>query len=1016
MVLSLRQIGFLLCVFTGTLNFPYSTAGAGDIPDVFSSPYLVRSWQTEQGLPHDMVLAITQTRDGYLWLGTENGLARFDGVKCRVFGTKDGLDSLEVSQLLEDSRGRLWIGTRGGGLSCYENGAIRTFTTADGLPGEVIEHLMEYTNGEVWVSTSAGGVSCWRNGRFESVGDAMKSLYIRAMVKDRKGKVWIATLQKWLWGYEGGKFFEITREPGMGGINASYLLVDHQDKLWAALGGGGLLCCDNGKWIGYGSKDGLPQARITCLEQTADGTIWAGSLDEGLYYSKNGNFMALHTKDGLSDESIASLFVDRDDNLWAGTLTGGLDRITPKQLSVCRIVEEGVERRPISLAQTTNGDLWISASGHGIYSWHGDEFEQLLQELPMSGHRYVGALLGAHDGSLWWGAGPALFQWKDGTILSSFNNEPWLRGDRVIALCENQDGGIWIGTYNGQLRLLKEGQFVPVTGLSGKPVSALAQETNGTLWIGFLGGGLGRLQNGKISIFTDKDGLGSNLVRDLLIDADGTLWIGTESGGLTRWSHGRFVTFTSEQGLIDDTILQIQDDNRGNLWLGCNRGICRVSKQALDSVATGQSVTVRLRVFGQAEGMASEQCVGNFASSLKTRSGQLCFCTSKGIVIIDPALHQPPDKPPDVLLEDMLIDDGLAKAKTVSLANMTEGSIEIPPGRHRLDIHYTGLNFSAPDKIQFRYQMDGLDAGWVRAQENRTATYNYIPPGHYRFHVSARNSDGLWNENEAEIYFDVLPHFWQAAWFEILTGVVILGLTGGGIRYVERRRYRARLRRLELERAMEQERSRIARDLHDELGSSLARISMLSDPSLLSDNKIEQFKQRVEKISNFAVQTARSLDQIVWAVNPRNDSLRSLLIYLTQFARELFDDTAVHCRFLIPDDIPPITLPPEMRHNIFLVVKESLTNAFKHAHAREVLLRVQIDGGNVEISVQDDGAGFDLATVQSRGERNGLQNMRHRAEAIGGRFSIETSPGKGTIVRLALVCKTRQESDARPAA
>ena len=241
-------------------------------------------------------------------------------------------------------------------------------------------------------------------------------------------------------------------------------------------------------------------------------------------------------------------------------------------------------------------------------------------------------------------------------------------------------------------------------------------------------------------------------------------------------------------------------------------------------------------------------------------------------------------------------------------------------------------------------------------------------------------------------------------------------MTGGGIRYVERRRYRARLRRLELERAMEQERSRIARDLHDELGSSLARISMLSDPSLLSDNKIEQFKQRVEKISNFAVQTARSLDQIVWAVNPRNDSLRSLLIYLTQFARELFDDTAVHCRFLIPDDIPPITLPPEMRHNIFLVVKESLTNAFKHAHAREVLLRVQIDGGNVEISVQDDGAGFDLATVQSRGERNGLQNMRHRAEAIGGRFSIETSPGKGTIVRLALVCKTRQESDARPAA
>ncbi len=331
-------------------------------------------------------------------------------------------------------------------------------------------------------------------------------------------------------------------------------------------------------------------------------------------------------------------------------------------------------------------------------------------------------------------------------------------------------------------------------------------------------------------------------------------------------------------------------------------------------------------------------------------------------------------------------------------------AIEISAGKHSFEFHYTGLNFGAPEKVRFRCQLAGLDADWVEAGASRATRYPYVPPGHYTFQVTACNNDGRWNSAGAEVSFIVLPHFWQTAWFEVLLALVLLGSTAGGIRYVERRRYRARLKRLQEERQMERERARIARDLHDELGSSLTRISMLSDLAQSRDNSTEQLKARVERISNFAVRTARSLDEIVWAVNPRNDSLRSLLEYLIQFARELFEDTGIHCRFHVTEDLPRSLLQPEMRHNIFLAVKEALTNALKHAHATEVLLRAQMINGDIEICIQDDGNGFDPALIEAATARSGLKNMRQRIESVGGRFSIQTVPGRSTNIVISLQC------------
>jgi ligand-binding sensor domain-containing protein/signal transduction histidine kinase len=1000
----LGQLGLLIVpLVAGVLP---ARALAADFPDLQSPPFLVRSWQTEQGLPHNMITAIAQTREGYLWLGTAHGLARFDGVRCRVFGLQDGLRALEISALLQDSRGALWIGTIGGGLSCYLHGRIQTVSAADGLVGDSINALLEDAAGELWVGMTTG-LYRRQNGRFRPAGDRLDSMYIRALAKDRQNDVWVSTLHDGLLRFQDERFAAVPGPPEMRTVGAYQLLVDNQNRLWAGLQSGVILRRDKEEWTKYGPELGLPKVIINTLAQTADGTIWAGSLDEGLYYLQGARFSALRMNAGLSDDAIVALFVDRQQNIWVGTRSAGLNRVSSRKISICHVLEDGSERLPLSLAQTTDGELWVGASGRGIYHLKGSGFEQLLHEPPMSGHLFIGAMLGARDGSLWWGAGPAVFQWKNGAMLTSHDREPWLRGDRVLCLCENQGGGVWVGTYNGQLRLVQQGQSQAINGLSGKPVAALVQETNGTLWIGSMGGGLARLQDGNLTTFTVRDGLRSDLVRTLHLDSDGTLWIGTVSGGLARWSRGRFATFTPKSGLIDETVLQILEDDQENLWLGCNRGICRVSKRALNDLADGKSGFIYPLVFGQPEGMISEQCEANFAAGLKTQSGRLCFSTAKGIAVINPREQTNSAPPPAVLLEDVLVDGSSEKgwfAPQDDPGGIKKETPRIPPGRRRFEFHYTGVSWSAPEKIRFRYRLEGLDLDWTEAGAQRVAIYNYVPPGDYRFQVIACNGNGLWNDTGATVSFAVMPHLWQTSWFVGLSILVALGLTGGAIRGLERRRYRARLKRLDQERAMERERARIARDLHDELGSSLARISMLSDLGQARDNSVEQLKARVGKISGFAIRTARSLDEIVWAVNLRNDSLRSLLEYLTQLANELFEDSGTHCRFEIPDELPGSPLPPEMRHNIFLVVKEALANALKHARAGEVLLRAQFLRQQIEISVQDSGTGFDPALIAAGASRSGLKNMRQRIESLGGEFVLQTAPGQGTSIRLSIPC------------
>lgn len=960
-------------------------------------PFVCRAWRVEDGLPQNSVWAIQQTRDGYLWIGTGGGLARFDGVRFKFFGMPEGLPSLHVRALLETRDGALWVGTARG-LCRYADGKFTTWTTRDGLAGESVVQLAEDGAGDLWIGTTLG-VSRRRDDRIETLGaeEGLTDYDVRSVATDGAGNVWVSLVTQGLVRWERDRFVLASADPELRATRPFRVMRDRAGRMWAT-GVGQVHCITGDTRKTYGRETGLPAVMITCLAEGADGTIWAGTTDQGLYFLREGRFHAVRQAEGLSDDAARVIAEDREGNVWVGTRGGGLNRLRPRRLNTRRIWSGATEAQPVALVESPDGAWWVGTIGHGLFRLTDDRQEPFLRNELARNHVLVTALLVAQDGGLWCGGGTALYSWKD-NHTREFN-----LGGLVRCLSEDGEGGLWVGCQDGALWRLRDGAAQDCSeGLPRVHLNALVRDCDGALWVGTYGGGLVRLKNGQRATFGLADGLRSDLVRTLCLDADDELWIGTEGGGLSRLKAGRIFSLGKEHGLPDETILQILDDGLGGLWLGSHRGIFQVSRQELEALAAGTVDRIHPRVFGRPEGMGSEQCAGGPTAGLRTRSGLLAFATGSGIVVIDPKAQKDSALPPAVRLETVVMDGHAHELEPSPPAapgpdGASPKELTVAPGRQRLEFHYTGLFFSAPDRVRFRHRLDGLETEWTDAESRRVAYYNYLPPGRYRFRVSAHNGDGAWSEPGAAIEVRVLPHFWQTWWFLASSGLVLLAGVAGAARYVEHRKLAAQLRRLELDRAMERERTRIARDIHDDLGARLTKITMLTEQAEREIPPESPPARLTRGISQTAREMLRQLDETVWAVNPRNDQLDRLAEYLLHYAEEFFRPSGIRCRFKLAGDVPPLPLAAEPRHHVFLAFKETLNNVARHSGATEVEVQLEWRDGRFWITVRDNGRGFDAPAALARGR--GLDNIRSRLENLGGRFVAQTQPGAGSVIQL----------------
>ncbi|HUC86114.1 MAG TPA: two-component regulator propeller domain-containing protein [Candidatus Acidoferrales bacterium] len=964
--------------------------------------FVTRVWVRENGLPQNKVSAVLQTRDGYLWIGTYNGLARFDGVRfvCYDSGNTPELADSVVTSLFEDKDGAIWIGHETGEVTVYTQGHFQPAAMSVRWAKKKILDIGADESGDIWLCNEDGLLARVRDGRILDPESGVETNLVE-MTRSRAGTIWVARAGR-VSLLQHGEILPLDFTAGgtnttITAIGASrdgglWMMVDRRLQKWK-----------QGGWMedrGVAPSDGLLK-----LVESREGTLWGTTSDHGLVLVfRDEEVLRFNRANGFCSDWIIALCEDREGNFWAGTGGNGLAMLRESIVQTPAPPDAWQGRAILSVCFDRQNALWVATEGAGLYRAQNETWTNFSVAAGVA-NPYLWSVAEDVNGNLWagsWGAG--LFVRRG----DHFETAPGLDGivTPMPALFPSRQGGLWIGTTEGLLRYEATGNktWFARDGISAKrDVRCILESSPGDVWFGTSGEGLFHLQNGALKQFRKADGLPSDFVRCLRADEHGTLWLGT-SDGLCRFKDHRFATLNTRQGLYDNVVCDVEDDGRGFFWISSYNGIFRVSQAELQACADGSLGSVHCLAFGTADGLPTLEAT---SGGCKTADGKLWFPTGRGLVVIDPQDVRTNRLAPPVLIEGLLVDN-----QPVAELN-APSSLKISPGRHRFEFQYTALSFAAPEKVRFRHRLDDLELDWNKADSQRTAEYPYIPPGIYTFHVIACNNDGVWNETGAALAFTVLPYFWQTAWFHVLGGVLTVLVASAAVWFDTRRRMHRKLELLERQQAVERERTRIAKDIHDDLGASLTRINLLSQTARRDTADPPQTVKSLDQICATARQLTRALDEIVWAVDPQHDTLDSLASYLDKLVHEALGDSGIRCRLDFPMQLPAWPVTAEVRHNLFLAFKEALHNVLKHSAATEVRITFRLEPVAITMTIADNGRGFEPAVLTGPGENgsrsrsrlNGLLNMRKRLEEVGGSCDIQTQPGQGTQVTFFLPLK-----------
>jgi len=947
----LQLAGLWLCVF---FSVP---AGAAEQS---GSPFVVDVWGAREGLPQSSVISVIQTKDGYLWLGTLNGMARFDGNHFTVFDENNtpGLNSDRIVYLFEDSRTNLWVGTETAGITMIQDGKIKSFPPSNRSPDGRVLYAYEDTGGIVWFLTDDRHSVYYQKGEMHADPVLISMpLFLRAK------KYIVQSRTRGFWQLLNGTVSKIEN---------NRLAKDFGTNKWG-------------------------EAAVTSACEDKDGNLIVGTLGAGIFwYDANGGCQNVSTNEGLSSHLVLSLCMDRAGNLWAGTDGGGLDRIKRKIFNAPAQSHPQVAQ---SAAEDKSGALWMAYAG-GVSCLKSNVTEDFGVDRGLSDPNAWTVLVDQRQ-QVWVGTRfGGLFQFQTNHFIPAPGAE--ILGSQIFALFEDRIGQLWAGTQNGLANFDGQKWKLSTTrdGLSENAVRAIAQDAAGNLWAGTENSGLNLFKDGKFTSYQkSEDGLPGNDISCLYADKGGVLWVGTSGHGLAQFQNGKWTRYSTDTGLASNHINYLIEDDDGYLWIGSNEGLMRIQKKSLNDFAAGTAKEVSCRTYVESDGLLTRECsAGSQPAVCRTSDGTFWFPTTKGVVSVNPAELKHNQQPPVVLIESVRVDG--REQKPNALDSAWSQSIVIPPGYEQLEIDYTALNYSAPDTVRFKCWLENHETAPADVGDERVARYPKLSPGKYRFHVTACNEDGTWNETGSVLEITVQPRFWQTNSFRIAIIIFALTIVVAIVRFISTQKLRRELQSHKQQEALERERARIARDLHDQLGANLTQVALLGEMAAADKNLPDEIESHAKQISETARETTHSLDEIVWAINPSNDTLEGLANYACKYAQEYLALAGLRYRADLPAQLPPTPIPPEVRHNVFLAFKEAVNNVVKHAQASEVWIRLHLSPDNFILEVEDNGRGIGSQTTPQN--RNGLRNMKKRMEDIRGGFSISGGAKGGTIVRLTV--------------
>jgi signal transduction histidine kinase/ligand-binding sensor domain-containing protein/CheY-like chemotaxis protein/HPt (histidine-containing phosphotransfer) domain-containing protein len=990
-----------------------------------------QSWSSREGLPQNTINDIAQSRDGYLWLATRGGLVRFDGVR---FSPQEVGDVAE--KLHGDPAGNLWTSFSLGRLIARdERGGTREIAWG-ARPGDRVQALWTDPDGTLWAGTSQG-LARHRGGRLEPVPlpglqGTREMGGVTALTRTPDGALWIGTSERGLIRLAGREATVQTVRDGLPDDRILSLAVCAAGDLWVGTAQG-LGRFRAGRWTAFTTRDGLPSDTVNTLLRDRHGNLWIGTR-RGLARFRGGHFESLPPRYGSSPAGVLSLFEDAEGALWMGTDTSGLARLRDVAFTTLNL---GGELASVwSAYRDREGTLWIGTNDRGVFRVRGEEVTRLgvAQGLP---HEHVRPILQDRQGDHWFGTQVGLARLRKGRF-QTWTRRDGLPGDYIRVIWEDRDGTLWVGTNAGVAR--REGERFrtvgPESGLPMDRVHLMTRSRRGDLWIGTVSG-LYRAEGERFVLLPGLPAVQTLAVHE---DEDGTLWAATGRAGLLRLRAGRLTVFRERDGLLDDTAYQIFEDRQKRFWMSSNRGVYRVHRADLEAWAEGRIARIPTAAFDDTDGMKSAECNGGSQpGALAGLDGRLWFPTFQGIAVVDPARAPVNLRPPPVVIEEVL-RDGQPTTRPAA------GPLRLPPGKEKIEIHYTALSLLAPEKVRFRYRLEGYDRDWVDAGRQRAAVYTSLPPGAYTFRVAASNSDGVWNETGAELRLEIPPRFWETPWFIVSCAALLFfggfGATRLRLRAVRRReRQLARLVEertadLQREKARAEEASRakgeflanMSHEIRTPMNAVLGMTSLLLGMPLPRGQRecVETIRQSgeallsvINDILDFSKVEAGALDVEVAPFVLRGCLDDALAIIA---ARAAVKGIVLQCR--MGEGVPPAIESDAARLRQILV--NLLDNAVKFTPRGEVSLEVEAgtrDGAWMELrfAVRDTGVGIaqdrierlfqpftqaDSSTTRLFGGTGlGLSISQRLTERLGGWMWAESEPGRGSAFFFTIRCR-----------
>lgn len=987
-------------------------------PRAASEQLPLQVFTTAEGLPHNRVKRIVEDRHGFIWFCTTEGLARFDGRAFVTYRVAEGLPVPSVNDLLPDGDDGTWVATNGGGVALFAPEASlsaggRRFTVVpvgDTAATARVNVLLRDATGRLWAGTDGGLFrleldGSRRGGSFRRVALGIASrldadVPVWALQEDAGGTLWVGTRHGLVLLSPDGSTRHVPIEP-RGTDNVFALRCDRQGRLWVGHDGAGVLVFAPGggalEPVRRYTPAQLGDGSVRSIHETRDGEIWLGTAS-GLALVDGPRVHGYGRAQGLSGAIVSALATDRDGNLWIGTATEGVLRLARRGFVRYR-EEDGLGTIVGGILERRDGALWVTSSGWRISELRDGVFRSVRPRFrreprPSNWHSWQ-SVLSDREGDVWVATGEGLHRFGSVARLEDlaareakavYTTADGLGGDDVSVLFEDRNGDLWIGSRGGDAPLTRwsratgrfqrygPGDGLPATG----SVRCFSEDGGGNLWIGFRDAGLVRRNGDGFRTMPSTDGFPTGTagtVGALHLDATGRLWVSTSGDGLLRVDEPaagrpRAVRVGRDKG-IDGYLSGLTSDRQGRIYVGTSHDLWRYDPH------TGHT-----RRYTAADGLASSDVL----AAHRDRDGVLWLGSQAGLARFVPGPDEAP-RPPEVRIGAVRVA-GLARP-VEDLGSAVVALGELDRRHNQIGIDFFSIGLPAGEVLRFQYRLEGLDQEWSRAAEARTADYARLPAGRYRFQVRALDTDGLRSPEPATVSFEIPPPFWDRWWF-LLGAALLVGLAGYGVDHVRSSR----------QLALERTRTRLATDLHDDVGTSLSRIAVLAE---VAHRQADRRGERLAEIASLARELVDDLADVVWGTDPRCDDLASLVRRIRRFALDVLEPRGISWRCAAPPDDVAVTLSPAARRQLLLVLKEAIHNAARHSSATSVSLTLSVSGRWLEAELTDDGTGVadpGAGDVRRRSAGRGVASMKERATRIGG--DLELGPGAGRGTRLWL--------------